>query len=207
MSTFADRIVAARLSITPNLCLSGGATGADHAWGFAAKQKGHGLIHWSFPGEDKLSDIMDVVQLDDTILAEADPHLFKANVTMRRTYPPRGKRTRRLLQRNWFQVSYAESLYAVSSFTEKGQIEGGTAWAVTMFINRFNGAPCKAYVFDQTICRWFVWDGWWKPIYEPPRPAGIWAGIGRRAELLNAMGRLAINVALDYQPYVKTIWG
>jgi len=81
-------------------------------------------------------------------------------------------------------------------------VEGGTAWATQMFIDRHQGAACAAYVFCQQVGHWFVWQGasGWQPIYIPPRPQGIFAGIGIGSRRLAVTGKLAIRTLLDVQP-------
>jgi hypothetical protein len=64
---------------------------------------------------------------------------------------------------------------------------GGTAWATTMFAQMHTGSR-EMYLFDQEKDGWFRWDpdsdsqGWVAmPAGEsPPRPRGVWAGIGSR---------------------------
>jgi hypothetical protein len=103
-----------------------------------------------------------------------------------------------LLRRNWYQVRDSDSCYAISSIKDN-LVQGGTGWAVAMFINLHDGAKCPVYVFDQIVSHWFQWTGAvWEPIYEPPPPEGIWAGIGTRN--INWIGSLAIKVLMDYAP-------
>jgi hypothetical protein len=200
--TILDRL---ETSETRDWCLSGGAAGSDLLWGQAAKANGHGVIHFSFPGAITKADPNDLWELDDDALALADPHCLAANQILKRRFPPRSQRVKRLLQRDWHQVNWAESVYAISFFDETtGMIDGGTAWAVEMFLNLHNRETCPAYVFDQNRCRWYHWTGTWAPIYEPPKPQGVWAGIGKRA--INVLGRLAICVLMDYHPRERTIW-
>lgn len=194
--------LADRLDERPDWCLSGGADNADLAWGEAAKHAGHGVIHFSFAGHRSAAPSSEIVRLNTQALEAADLRCMRANLTLRRKFPPKSLRVRNLLRRNWYQVETAGSCYAVSTLVD-GQVAGGTAWAVAMFLDKHDSAPCAAYVFDQVACRWFRWSGFWEPIYEPPVPAGIWAGIGSRQ--LTPIGRLAINVALNYWPVRKTM--
>jgi len=198
-------------------CLSGGASGADISWGMAANRANHRVIHFSFNEHKTLASPEQIVSLSEAELAAADPHCRLANRTLRRRFPTRSRHVTNLLRRDWYQVNgmpahgipAPTSCYAVSTFDlpirttlplgtviRKAQIKGGTAWAVTMFINRHQWQECACYVFDQQICHWFHWiGGGWGCIYEPPRPQGIWAGIGSRE--LNRIGDLAIRVLMD----------
>ena len=38
------------MDLNDNICFSGGARGADHAWGLMAEDQGHRVIHFSFKG-------------------------------------------------------------------------------------------------------------------------------------------------------------
>ena len=178
-----------------DICLSGGAKGADVQWGVAAAACGHRVRHYSFNGHVTATS-KDVVRLTQNELSEVDWHLERANRVLQRRYPPDNLYVRNLLRRNWFQVDSAKSLYAVSSF-KHGQVVGGTAWAVILFLLKFDMASCPAYVFDQERCFWYDWVGEWRQINEPPKPCDVYAGVGTRA--INPMGRLAIKVLMDYR--------
>jgi len=82
--------------------------------------------------------------------------------------------------------------------TPKLDIGGGTGWAAQWYVDRFDDggedpAHCRLYLFDDggppwarrdeaTLKKWNVWDirtHSWKPIGGmPPRPSGLYAGIG-----------------------------
>lgn len=175
-----------------------------------AGSAGHSVIHWSFNGHKSNAPISETVTLTKAQLKLADQYCARAAPSLRRPWPPRRTYVQNLLRRNWYQVETAQRCYAISLFrldsTQRiaiGEtisdvmVQGGTAWAVQMFIDKHNGQACPCYVFDQNCCYWFEWKGVWTRIYEPPRPAGIYAGVGTRK--LNSIGKLAIRVLLDYQ--------
>lgn len=145
-----------------HVCLSGGADGADLLWGECAGRAGHSVFHFIFAGHRSKAPAHEIAVLPDTILAEADEHVAKANRSLQRRFPTANPFTDNLLRRNWFQVRDAGSLYAVSTI-RKGKVQGGTAWAVQMFIDR---GGTDAFVFDQNQG---LWCGW------------VYAGIGSRA--------------------------
>jgi hypothetical protein len=206
-----------------NWCLSGGAVGSDLQWGMTAGKAGHGVIHWSFAGHRSDAPASELIILPAEELLTADPHLKRANETLKRTFPvrPKSKSVKEearanainnLLRRNWFQVGFADACYGVSTFSlpdglrlpigepleQHRQVSGGTAWATQMFIDRHDGKTCACYVFDQEAGYWFQWiGGFWVRIYEPPKPQGIWAGIGTRKLL--QVGKIAIRVLMDYE--------
>lgn len=198
-------------------CLSGGAPGADLAWGDCATRHGHGVIHFSFARHQTNASYESLVRLTEEQLATADPHCEIASQGLRRRFPARSAYVTNLLRRNWFQVAEARSCYAISSFSnltirstiplgtvlDRMQVKGGTAWAVAMFIRRHGGDRCPCYVFDQEKCHWFQWQGdGWECLYHPPAPVGVWAGIGTRH--LNGTGKLAIRILLEGQNQERT---
>lgn len=180
-----------------NICLSGGAKGADAQWGMNAGRDGQSVIHWSFEGHKHFVAEQEIVRLSQEQLEKADEHLKLASKTLKRPWPgKRSKTVSALLRRNWYQVAWSESLYAVSSIDPvKKVVEGGTGWAVQMFLDRMAKRaelePLPLYVFDQKQELWFQWVGGWKTIDAPPKPQGIWAGIGTRD--LNDAGKWAIR--------------
>jgi hypothetical protein len=178
-----------------NMCLSGGAEGADLQWGMTAGCAGHEVVHWSFRGHTTRAPKVEVVELTQDQLDVADPYLEKANHTLHRKLAKKSRFVKNLLRRNWYQVEHAERLYAVSEI-HGVKVAGGTGWAVQMFIDRHQGYPCEAYVFDQMLEKWFVWKGEWVEITSPPKPYGIWAGIGTRD--LNAAGKAAIRTLMEW---------
>jgi hypothetical protein len=179
-----------------DICLSGGADGADLQWGMCSGAAGMSVIHWTFRGHRSQAPASEVVELNDAQLAEANPYCERANLTLGRSFPPKSNFAANLLRRNWFQVRDAQACYAVSTIKD-GVVQGGTSWATQMFIDGYEGAPCPCYVFCQEDGRWHVWDGSWQPIFSPPKPSGVFAGIGTRA--LGITGKLAIRVLLDYK--------
>ena len=193
-------------------CLSGGADGADLLWGLTAMKLGHGVIHFSFAGARTNALPEQVHLLNKADLLAADPQCHLANKTLRRRFPAQSWYVTNLLRRDWYQVATAASCYAVSTLAlppgptqplgtvVSGQVQGGTAWAVQMFIDRHQGAACACYLFDQVACHWYQWlDDGWTSIYEPPQPTGVYAGVGRR-ELL-PLGKLATSMGCSYRMY------
>ena len=199
------------LDSNANWCLSGGADGADLQFGMCAGARGDGVIHFSFKGHETAAPEAEVVILTDLQLRAADSYCKAANKTLKRRFPAKSSKVNNLLRRDWYQVETAQSCYAVSTFEQPPaltiplgtvlpnlRVKGGTAWGVQMFIDRHYGEACECFVFDQILCHWFRWIGsGWQCIYEPPKPEGIYAGIGARDML--PVGKLAIRVLMDYQ--------
>lgn len=178
-----------RLQDMADVCLSGGADGADIEWGKCAELIGHNVIHWSFPGHRSHATETQLVLLDDEQLKLGDEALRNAASALGK-YPPRRPVVARLLQRNYYQVAWSKACYAVTVIKD-GTVPGGTAWATTMFAQLHPGNH-DLYLFDQDKDEWFQFNGQtWDRIDSPPRPTGIWAGIGSRE--LKQNGRDAIR--------------
>jgi len=170
-----------------NLCMSGGADGSDLQWGLQAGKAGHGVIHWSFSEHRSQAPEQELVRLHQKQLNLADGALKRANRKVQRSFPSRSEVTNNLLRRNWYQVRDTQSLYAVSQIKYDGSVDGGTAWAIQMYLDRFeydgeDPSKCRAYLLDKNTLKWYEWNGerWITMISRPPKPQGIWTGIGSR---------------------------
>lgn len=170
-----------------NILLSGGANGADTEFGKCATKAKHDVVHWSFDGH-KIKSKVNVYQLTTEHLLAADPYLIRANKGLIRSFPTKTDHTNNLLRRNYYQVKWSESVYAVSKFTDDNsmmKVAGGTAWAMQVYADRFlyDQEPwnlCKMYMFDQMSNKWYQWLKIWRPINKPPSPSMVYAGIGTR---------------------------
>lgn len=175
-----------------NICLSGGAAGADRAWGQAAAARGDQIINFTFAGHSTAAPRETLCELNEHQLAKAEPFLEVANQTLQRVWPPESNYVKNLLRRNWYQVCRSKSCYAVSRIIDQ-KIDGGTAWAVQMFIDRHQNEPCNVWVFDQYVGRWYKWERSWVIIKgRPPTPRGVYTGIGNRSLLDYARDEIKI---------------
>lgn len=184
------------LDDSDNVCLSGGADGADFTWGECASPRGHSVIHFVFRGHhSKVPEDQKIVLTRDQ-LRDADPFLEDANKVLKRRFPGNSDFVNSLLRRNYYQVAWSHSLYAISEIGKDQLVKGGTAWAVVMFQNLHPEGKC--FVFDQKKEQWFQWKGGWVPMISPPAPEGVWAGIGTRD--LNHAGEQAIRSLMGELP-------
>lgn len=183
-----------------NVCLSGGADGADLQWGMCAGKAGHNVIHWSFNGHRSRAPDAELVRLDDEQLALADLPVKRAAKALSK-YPPRNSWAANLIRRNYYQVAWADSVYAIASIKDN-VVQGGTGWAVAMFID-LHPHNLNCFVYDQIVNSWFQWNGSiWCKIDSPPKPSGVWAGIGSRE--LTIAGKNNIRELLEYQIVAPT---
>jgi hypothetical protein len=179
-----------------NLCLSGGALGADLQWGMCAGMAGHKVIHWSYAGHHTQAPEVEVVRLTDDQLSEADASIKQASKSLRKNVPHKSW-IKKLIQRNFYQVAWSNSVYAITDIVD-GIPQGGTAWAIQMYLDR-KDISHQCYVYSQARASWCVWVGGvevWQPIESPPQPTGIWAGIGTRS--LDPTGKTAIRNLMGY---------
>jgi hypothetical protein len=147
--------------------MSGGAVGADLQWGMCAGKAGHQVIHWSFDGHRTDAPAQEVVRIPHDLLILADEHLEIANKTLKRRLSYDKPWIINLLRRNYYQVGNSQSVYAVSTI-KKGMVEGGTAWAVQMYLDLHKDKP-ECFVFCQDANNWYSHqDSQWERIETPP---------------------------------------
>lgn len=134
--------------------MSGGAAGADLAWGVAADGAGHNVVHWTFVGHKAATNEFTVVLPRET-LDEANEYLLRASKNLKRRWPGNNPYTNDLMRRNYFQVAWSHRVYALSRFQKDSSllgIKGGTAWACQCYVDRwYNGTnltECELYLFD-----------------------------------------------------------
>ncbi len=165
-----------------NILFSGGAKGSDAFWNALALKHNHKCVNYSFTGHKIYGVSKSTIKiLSSELLAAADPILLKVSKSLKRGLG-RNVYIKNLLRRNYYQIKESDALYGiVEKFkTKKINEFGGTAWAVSMFINENMG---PAYIFDQDANKWFKYDRslcTWGVITDPPRPKGKYTGIGTR---------------------------
>lgn len=176
-----------------NVMYSGGAIGSDIEWGLMATKLHHVVQHFSFNGHHAKSLTHQTIVLNDDELKGATLFVEKANESLHRKIP-KNDYVLKLLQRNFFQIRYSDVIYAIGflsialhddfSFTDyysthEVSVEGGTAWAIQMFID-LNRGPI--YFFDQNNMKWFLYyNNKWRCYHAIPKtPIGHWTGIGTR---------------------------
>lgn len=199
--------------------VSGAAIGADQCWQDAAQLAGHQIVNYIFEAP-LFRDRRNSVILTDEQLAVGHAYVLEANYYLKRRYPTSAQLSDRLLQRNYYQIAHASSIYAVGYLDgSKGLgIHRGTAWAVTMFwlkcrrdqnilttntaeLATFNQVNYPIYFFDQGQYNvWLQLVGLSDTNYQwhrciPSKPTGIYTGIGSRD--LTSSGRLAIESLLS----------
>ena len=183
----------------PGIAKSGGAKGADAAWGAAAFAAGHLITHYSFDEHKVHSSIRPsfVCRLSDQALKLHDDALAEVGKQLHRPWPPRNSFVKKLLQRDYYQVEGSKSLYAVGYTPMHAKdmpkrplvgpalaIMGGTAWACQLFVNRFirglpadfeGEVPIPFYFYQQNFQRWIqLWVRKASPEEGRSEMLGLW---------------------------------
>jgi len=130
---------------------SGGANGADSYWDEIGREFDfNNHIHYWYKKMNPKSEPQHQVTEEDYL--EGVKMIERANLTLKRQHI---YNYMHLLARNWSQVKYSDSIYAIG-FLQKNMksVKGGTGWAIQMSIE----SEKETYIFDQDKEKWFYWD-------------------------------------------------
>jgi hypothetical protein len=141
--------------MTPGDCIlfSGGARGAEAAFGAAAEQRGIDEVNFTFDGHD-IDRRRGVRVLNHEELQSGDVSLTYLSRLLNRRYTD-SPLIRRVLQTLWYQVNNGQEIYVIGTILDDGTVRGGTGWGAE-FAKLCNK---PLYVFDQERNGWFVWRG------------------------------------------------
>lgn len=163
---------------------SGGAAGAEAAFGEHAEKFGVAEVNFTFEGHNQARSKGRQV-LSERELAAGDVSLVYVANRLHRHWD-KTEILRRVLQSQWHVVSHAAQVFVVGVIQPDGTVHGGTGWSVELS-KRWNK---RVWVYDQEHGAWFTWNGsgWSRgvPVIETPD----FAGTGTR--FLNDAGRTAI---------------
>jgi hypothetical protein len=153
------------------ILFSGGAPGAETAFGSAAEQHGVEEVNFTFDG-NKIERDRGIRVLNHEELVNGDVSLSYISKLMNRRYPE-PDRIRKVLQTIWYQVNSGQEIYIVGAIQEDGTVRGGTGWGAE-FAKLCNK---PLFVFDQVKNGWFAWenDSWndaGKPVIGHPHITG-----------------------------------
>jgi len=135
------------------ILFSGGAQGAEAAFGAAAERHGVEEVNFSFTGHrPQRSRGLRILNHEE--LAAGDVSLAYISRLMHRRYPDTPT-FRKILQSIWFQINSGQEVYVVGSIEPDQTVRGGTGWGAE-FAKLCNK---PLFVFDQPRDGWFEWDG------------------------------------------------
>jgi hypothetical protein len=171
------------------ILFSGGAPGAEAAFGAFAEHHGVEEVNFTFDGH-KIDRHRGVRVLNHEELQNGDVSLEYVSRLMHRRYTD-APTIRKILQTIWYQVNNGQEIYVVGTVLDDGTVQGGTGWGAE-FAKLCNKPLC---VFDQSKDAWFTWNGsdWQRrgtvdaPVITHPH----FTGTGTRT--LKDNGRVAIE--------------
>ena len=151
--------------MTPSesILFSGGAPGAEAAFGACAEQRGIDEVNFTFDGHE-IARRRGVRVLNHEELQSGDVSLAYVARLMNRRYTD-SPMIRKVLQTLWYQINNGQEIYVVGTILADGTVRGGTGWGAE-FAKLCNK---PLHVFDQEKDGWFWWsnDEW-----HPARAAG-----------------------------------
>ena len=171
---------------------SGGAAGAEAAFGEVAERYGLSEVNFSFEGRS-ITRARGLTELSDSELRLGDVSLAYVSKRMGREYSLVPE-FRRILQTIWHQVHNAQQVLVVGALQSDGTVRGGTGWGAELA--RVWNKPL--WVFDQEQGAWFHWSVvgqvWENSDIPFLRPGGV-CGTGTRS--LSELGRQAIEMVFE----------
>src|SRR3954471_1695418 len=138
------------------ILFSGGAAGAEAAFGACAEAHGVEEVNFTFEGH-KIERHRGVRVLNHEELQAGDVSLEYVARLMHRRYTD-SPTIRRVLQTLWYQVNHGQEIYVIGTILNDGTVRGGPGWGGE-FAKLCNK---PLYVFDQDKGTWLMWrsDGW-----------------------------------------------
>jgi hypothetical protein len=135
------------------ILFSGGAPGAEAAFGASAERHGVEEVNFTFDGH-KIERQRGVRMLNHEELLNGDVSLEYISRLMHRRYTE-GPTLRKVLQTLWYQVNSGQEVYVIGVIQDDGTVRGGTGWGAE-FAKLCNK---PLFVFDQERDGWFEWTG------------------------------------------------
>lgn len=177
----------ARLPVGACTLLSGGAKGAEQAFGECAEHWGIEEVNYTFEGRPDMARKRGAYVLNRSQLQQGNVSNAYIKARMHRDYPATPT-FRKVLQSIWHQVNTARQIFVVGVILEDDTVKGGTGWAAEL--GRHLGKDI--FVFDQERKEWFGWNGEvWEASEAPTISASRFAGTGSR--YLSDAGAAAIK--------------
>ena len=135
------------------ILFSGGAAGAEAAFGACAERHGIEEVNFTFEGH-KIARHRGVRVLNHEELQAGDVSLAYLGRLMHRSYTD-SPTLRKVLQTLWYQVNNGQEIYVIGTILDDKTVRGGTGWGAE-FAKLCNK---PLFVFDQERGGWFRWTG------------------------------------------------
>ena len=148
-----------------SILFSGGAPGAEAAFGACAERRGVEEVNFTFDGH-RIERHRGVRVLNHEELLGGDVSLEYVSRLMHRRYTD-SPTIRRVLQTLWYQVNHGQEIYVIGAILDDGTVRGGTGWGAE-FAKLCNKPVC---VFDQDKNTWLRWSAdRWEVLGGSPTP-------------------------------------
>ena len=175
--------------MNPSECIlfSGGAAGAEAAFGACAEHHAVEEVNFTFEGHT-LARHRGVRVLNHEELQNGDVSLEYVSRLMNRRYTD-SPTIRKVLQTMWYQVNNGQEIYVIGAVLDNGTVRGGTGWGAE-FAKLCNK---PLFVFDQDEDLWLRWTGsaWERRDSAPLIAHPHFTGTGTRT--IRENGRKAID--------------
>ena len=135
------------------ILFSGGAPGAETAFGEAAERHGVEEVNFTFE-QHPMGRARGVRMLNHEELLSGDVSLEYVSRLMNRRYTE-ADTIRKILQTLWYQVNNGQEIYVIGTVLPDGTVRGGTGWGAE-FAKLCNK---PLHVFDQEKNCWERWTG------------------------------------------------
>ncbi len=169
---------------------SGGARGAEAAFGELAERYGIREIIFSFEGHTSRVRSRGLHLLTDAELRMGDVSLRYVSHRLRRVFP-QAPAVRKVIQSIWHQIRPCQQVFVVGRIQADDTVRGGTGWGAEL-ARRWKK---QLNVFDLERNAWFRWDDTaWKQV-DPVIDSPMFAGTGTAN--LDAVGRAAIEALFE----------
>src|SRR2546423_3707062 len=136
-----------------SILFSGGAPGAESAFGACAERHGIEEVNFTFDGH-KIERHRGVRVLNHEELQAGDVSLEYVGRLMQRRYAD-APTIRKVLQTLWYQVNNGQEIYVIGTILDDNTVRGGTGWGAE-FAKLCNK---PLHVFDQDKDGWVTRSG------------------------------------------------
>ena len=141
------------MNAAESILFSGGAPGAEAAFGANAERRGVEEVNFTFDGH-RIERHRGVRVLNHEELLGGDVSLEYVSRLMHRRYTD-SPTIRRVLQTLWYQVNHGQEIYVIGAILDDGTVRGGTGWGAEFA--KLCNKPLS--VFDQDKDTWLRWSG------------------------------------------------
>jgi hypothetical protein len=184
------QIPSAPASPSAYVLLSGGAPGAESAFGQCAEAWGLQEETYTFTGHKRVRS-RGLIMLSEAELEQGHVSPVYLKTQMHRSYPDMNT-INRVIQSIWHQVNTASEVFVVGTINADATVRGGTGWAAELGRHWRK----RVFIFDQGKNLWFRWNnGSWCIEKEPRITGARFTGTGTR-DLTN-QGREAIRALFE----------